>query len=180
MKKILRYTGALLAALLALALFCLTLSVTSDGSFLPGFLPIEGYAVSGDAFPDLLPAGSLAIIRPGAPLEAGRIALLNDGTLGVADGQGQVLTPTQPIGIRQADQARGPVVWRISGLGGLFSALRRHPAVLWTIWGLLLLGTALWCVTLPHRRRKREVRELIELFDYYGRKFDAEEEGIDY
>ncbi|MDD6316226.1 MAG: hypothetical protein PUB63_04370 [Clostridia bacterium] len=180
MKKILRYTGALLAALLALALFCLTLSVTSDGSFLPGFLPIEGYAVSGDAFPDLLPAGSLAIIRPGAPLEAGRIALLNDGTLGVADGQGQILTPTQPIGIRQADQARGPVVWRISGLGGLFSALRRHPAVLWTIWGLLLLGTALWCVTLPRRRRKREVRELIELFDYYGRKFDAEEEGIDY
>lgn len=180
MKKILRYTGMGLAALLALTLFCLTLSVNSDGSFLPGFLPIEGYAVWGDAFSDLLPAGSLAIVRPDAPLEAGHVALLRDGLLGVADGTGQILTRTQPVQAYPASDAAGRVVWRIAGLGSLLSALRSRPALLWCVWGLVLLGVLLWCATLPRRRRKREIRELIELFDYYGRKFDAEEEGIDY
>lgn len=179
--KPIKIIAAVLGGLLFLLVAAGCLSVTLAGrGLLPAFLSVEGYAVQHDGLDGLLPGGSLAIVDPGAELEAGHVALLFEGTLGIADGEGRLIDAHAPEVSYAASDAVGRVIYRIAGLGTVLSLLQQGRWVLWALLALVLLGGIAWAVTAPKRRRKKEVRELIELFDYYGRKYDAEEEDIDY
>lgn len=179
--KPIKIIAAVLGGLFLLLATAGCLSVTLAGrGLLPAFLSVEGYAVQHDSLDGLLPGGSLAIVDPGAELEAGHVALLFEGTLGIADGEGRLIDAHAPEVSYAASDAVGRVIYRIAGLGTVLSLLQQGRWVLWALLALVLLGGIAWAVTAPKRRRKKEVRELIELFDYYGRKYDAEEEGIDY
>ncbi len=180
MKTIKIIAGAAAALLFLLTAAC-CLSVTlADGGLLPAFLPFEGYAVQSDSLGGLLPGGSLAIVDPDAALEAGHVAMLFAGTTAVADGEGMLIDPEAPEVAYEAADAAGRVVYRIAGLGALLALLQQGKLIVWAVLAVVLIGALLWMAAAPKRRRKKEIRELIELFDYYGRKYDAEEEGIDY
>ncbi len=169
--------GALLFLIMVLA--CLSVTLADDG-LLPDFLPVEGYAIAADTLDGLLPGGSLAIVDPAAPLEPGHVAISPEGSPVVADGEGWLRDPGDPALAWEEADSRGRVVYRIAGLGALLSLISEGRTFVWAALALTAACAALWMAAAPKRRRKKEVRELIELFDYYGRKYDAEEEGIDY
>ena len=175
--KLLRNTAVGLVGLLLL--FALAVTLSTDG-LLPAFLPVRAYAVQENVFEDILPKGSLVIVDPEAAIEGGHIVRGPEGMLTVADGEGNLILAADPaVQYDQADGA-GRVIYRINGMGAALQLVQDHRVVVWGMMGLGAVGLLVWAAGAPKRRRKKEVQELIELFDYYGRKYDAEEEGIDY
>ena len=181
MNKTLKTTAGILAACLLIILLGAALAVSfSREGLLPAFLPIRAYAVEQEVLPDLLPKGSLVIIDPDAALEAGHVVLSSEHTFTVADGEGGLVLLEDPAVVYDSGHAIGRVTYRIALLGSVCLFLQQYRVALWVLCILLTAAVGAWMATAPKRRRRREVQELIELFDYYGRKYDAEEEGIDY
>lgn len=183
MKMIKKIAGGLLAVLLILIFGQCLYATAAWPNYLPVFLPVEGYAVPASSLGDLLPEGSLALVDPDAAMETGHIALYFEEKqvcFGIVHEAGVILSADEPNVIVNHDTVAGRVVYRINGLGTFFGLLTQHGIAVWVLCAALVVGCIAWAVTVPRRRRKKEVRELIELFDYYGRKYDAEEEGIEY
>lgn len=177
MNKIIKTAAGILMACLLIIILAITFS--KEG-LLPSFLPIRAYAVEQEVLPDVLPGGSLAIVDPKAVPEAGHVVLSPEHTFAVADGAGSLVLIEDPAVVYDAAQSLGRVTYRIAMLGSVCLLLQRYRVFVWVLCVLLVGTGAAWVVTAPKRRRKKEVQELIELFEYYGRKYDAEEEGIDY
>ena len=77
-------------------------------------------------------------------------------------------------------QVLGAVGVYVSGLGGLVTVLSTYRLTLAAAVALYLLFlVAMVCTRGPRRRAKRR-RELMELFAFYGEKYDLEEADIDY
>ena len=167
-----------LLLLLALAL-CLLVTFSTDG-LLPKVLPVQGYAVWDASFEELLPVGSLAIVDPEASMESGHVVWGPEGRLTVADGEGNLILAADPAIVYDQTYGTGRIIYRINGLGAILETVQQNKMILWGILGIGAASAAAWGLNAPKRRRRKEVQELIELFDYYGRKYDAEEEGIDY
>ena len=180
MKLIKNIAAGSLALLLVLVLAAGLMVTSATEGLLPSFLPVRGYLVQEDAFEGLLPMGSLAIVDPDAVIEAGHVVCDADGRMTVADGEGNLILAADPAVVYAQAEGTGRVIYRINGMGAALQLVQDHRMVVWGMMGLGTAGLLVWAAGAPKRRRKKEVQELIELFDYYGRKYDAEEEGIDY
>lgn len=183
MKKVFIGLGAVLLCLLLALLACVTFS--REG-FLPGFLSVGAYPVRTGVYGDLLPRGSLALTEKDPALSVGDIVVLPMGGERVI---GSVLTAEEDsLTVRVADaelradasQVLGRVYYELDGLGDFCVTLKNNRTAVWCALALLTAAAVAFVVTIPSRRHKAEVKKLIELFDYYGNKFDEEEKDIEY
>lgn len=136
-----------------------------------------------------LPKGSLAVVNElETPHERGVAAYqTEDGQVAFGRVKGETVEGYTP-GCDQEDetfqversQVLGAVGVYVSGLGALVTVLSAYRLTLAAAVALYLLFlVAMVCTRGPRRRAKRR-RELIELFAFYGEKYDLEEADIDY
>lgn len=181
--------GWVFACLGALALLLMNWVAFSKGGLLPGFLPWQLIPVTDDTMGAALPQGSLALVEesylPTAPQvaaygdEFGATAFARvinqtgeDYQLGADEGQSLVLA--------QKSQLQGRVNFYIAGIGSAALWLRQFRLTVAALGTLYLLALLAVLLTRGPRQRARYRRELIELFAFYGEKYDAEESDIDY
>ncbi len=185
-KKRLCLTGVgVSVVLLALALY---MAFRAD-CLLPEGMYRQLVPVTQEDMDPALPKGSLAVVNElETPHERGVAAYQT------SDGQvafGRVKEETvkgYTLGFDQEDetfqvkrkQVLGAVGVYVSGLGGLVTVLSTYRLTLAAAVALYLLFlVAMVCTRGPRRRAKRR-RELMELFAFYGEKYDLEEADIDY
>ena len=136
-----------------------------------------------------LPKGSLAVVNElETPHERGVAAYqTEDGQVAFGRVKGETVEG-YTLGCDQEDetfqversQVLGAVGVYVSGLGALVTVLSAYRLTLAAAVALYLLFlVAMVCTRGPRRRAKRR-RELIELFAFYGEKYDLEEADIDY
>lgn len=188
--KIMKALKKIMASVLSVAaalVLCLCLFVTfTTGGLLPGFLKIGAYAVESDEYGGVMPQGSVALVDKGSAIEKGDIVVfLSQGgySFGTVLSREEGWVSLSSMG-QSADFTleviQGRVFYRINGLGSAAVFLRDNRMAVVAVIAAAALGVIIWLASLPARRRRKEVKELIELFEYYGRKYDLEEEGIDY
>ena len=68
----------------------------------------------------------------------------------------------------------------MSGLGGLVTTLETYRLTVAATAAVYILALLAALFTRGKRRRQRRRRELVELFAFYGEKYDMEEADIDY
>ena len=177
--------GQVQRVLLALALY---MAFRAD-CLLPEGMYRQLVPVTQEDMDPALPKGSLAVVNElETPHERGVAAYQT------SDGQvafGRVKEETvegYTLGFDQEDetfqvkrkQVLGAVGVYVSGLGGLVTVLSTYRLTLAAAVALYLLFlVAMVCTRGPRRRAKRR-RELMELFAFYGEKYDLEEADIDY
>ncbi len=182
MKKIF---GAVLAAVVICA-SVLSAAVTLSGdNILPPFMGTAMYAAPANQYAELLPSGcavmaekdfqpergDLVVYSSGGKISVGAVLGQEEGEMHLLDGEERVV-PFEDV--------KGRIFYRIDGLGRVIMFIKNNSDAVRVTDAAILGAILIWYATLPSRRRRAEVRGLIELFDYYGRKFDEEEEGIDY
>ncbi len=183
MKKILLVPAAVLVCLAVCAVLTVTLS--TDG-FLPSFLPIGAYQVNTSEYGAMLPRGSLVVAERGAVLGIGDIVVLPVGServigsvLELNDGTAFVRAGGTDLAV-EVSRVCGRVYYRFDGLGDFCARLRQYRVAIWCVMLLIAAAAAAFVASAPARRHKAEVKRLVELFDYYGRKFDEEEKDVEY
>lgn len=136
-----------------------------------------------------LPEGSLAVVDLKAQPAKGEVAAYRDdqGRMlfgRVTDQQqdlclvkGDLEEKTQKL---QRQQLSGTVHFYISRLGGLVTMLANYRLTVAATAAVYILVLLAALFTRGRRRRARRRRELIELFAFYGEKYDMEESDIDY
>lgn len=177
---------AVLAVLCAVVLMVMSyLTLLPDGLWLPR-LRWGVYAIDG-AQMGLRESSAVLVTRTSQPAEGEMVAVRQAGeiTLGYLDklesGEAVVDIDGQSVTVDQGD-ILGTADYEVFALGAVIHALGGQPGryFVWAADGLYVCLLCLWLATLPNRRRKRRREELIRLFEYYGAKYDHEEEGLDY
>ena len=182
MKKI--FGAVLTAAVICACVLSAAVTVPGD-NILPPFMGTAIYAAPSNQYEELLPSGCAVLAEKDFQPERGDLVVyFSDGVTAIGavldqeEGEIRLLDgeeKTVPF-----ENVKGRIFYRIDGLGRVITFIKNNSAAVRIADAAILAAILVWCVTLPSRRRKAEVKELIELFDYYGRKFDEEEEGIDY
>ena len=183
--KTVRYIALCLAFIVIAA--CTAVTFT-ENNILPDGLRWRAYPVTlegADAewLGEAMPNGCLALADRDSELLSGSITAVEDEgeiTFGVVSEDGEGIIRVSTGILLPKEQSLGVVFYRIEGLGAAVDMIRENAVAVRVGAAAVIAVCLLWAVTLPSRRRKKEVRELIELFEYYGRKYDEEEEGIDY
>ena len=177
---------AVLTVLCAAVLLALTyLSLLPDGLWLPrlrwGVYALENAQMGlrqGSAVvvtrTSRPPAGRMIAIRQAGGVVLGYLDKLEDGEA-VLDAGGQSMTAAQGDILGTAD-------YEVFVLGAVIRTLGGEPGryLVWAADGIYVCLLCVWLATLPSRRRKRRREELIRLFEYYGTKYDREEDGLEY
>lgn len=186
MKSIKNIFSAILCIIAVLAIFQCLFITFSNGDLLPSFLSTGAYITETGEFGNVLPHGSIALTKKTDKFERGDIIvyLYRDsvafGAVIKEDGDNlDLLSDGEAITIHK-NTVSGKVFYQITELGYAASVIKSNRIIVWSSCGILIAMAFLWIITLPGRRRKSEIKELIKLFDYYGRKYDLEEEDIDY
>ena len=185
--------GAILGWGLAIAIGLALAAATYIGFFANRLLPeFCGYQLSPVIQQDMgqaLPEGALAVVNLRSLPEENEAAAYRDeegrmrfGRLCGREGAAYLLKAdlSRQTERLAADRLAGVVHLYVSGLGKLTETLETYRlTVAATAAGyILVLLTALF--TRGKRRRDRRRRELMELFAFYGEKYDMEEADIDY
>lgn len=186
MKKFLKALKAILAVLLVLTLALCVSAAGSERGFLPSFLPIAAFEADSDDYSSVLPLGSLALVEKGEEWKKGDLAVVDRGGREVfaavektGKNSATVYEGDEELKIKTS-QIIGRVFYYVEGLGRAASFVREHASIVWALCGVAMLALAVALLTLPGRRRKKEVDSLIKLFEYYGEKYDKEDEGVYY
>ena len=108
------------------------------------------------------------------PGSFGPVASIQDGICRLVSDQGKEL------GSVEEEALLGAVHLYVSGLGGAVTFLHTYRLTVAAAAVIYLLALLGYVVTRGPRKRAKRRRELIELFAYYGEKYDMEESGIDY
>lgn len=185
--------GAILGWGLAIAIGLALAAATYIGFFANRLLPeFCGYQLSPVIQQDMgqaLPEGALAVVNLRSLPEENEAAAYRDeegrmrfGRLCGREGAAYLLKAdlSRQTERLAADRLAGVVHLYVSGLGELTETLETYRltvAATAAVYILVLL-TALF--TRGKRRRDRRRRELMELFAFYGEKYDMEEADIDY
>lgn len=185
--------GAILGWGLAIAVGLALAAATYIGFFANRLLPeFCGYQLSPVIQQDMgqaLPEGALAVVNLRSLPEENEAAAYRDeegrmrfGRLCGKEGAAYLLKAdlSRQTERLAADRLAGVVHLYVSGLGKLTETLETYRltvAATAAVYILVLL-TALF--TRGKRRRDRRRRELMELFAFYGEKYDMEEADIDY
>lgn len=185
--------GAILGWGLAIAIGLALAAATYIGFFANRLLPeFCGYQLSPVIQQDMgqaLPEGALAVVNLRSLPEENEAAAYRDeegrmrfGRLCGREGAAYLLKAdlSRQTERLAADRLAGVVHLYVSGLGKLTETLETYRltvAATAAVYILVLL-TALF--TRGKRRRDRRRRELMELFAFYGEKYDMEEADIDY
>lgn len=186
MKKLWKVLKIILTVLFALTLaLCVSVAEAKDG-FLPAFLPVAAYEADNGSFASALPLGSLAIVEKDAAVETGDLVAVDRGGETVfaalekaGENSASVYDGKETLKIKTS-QIKGRVFYYVKGVGRASSFVRQYASVVWALCGIVMLAVAVYLLTIPGRRRKREVDSLIKLFEYYGDKYDKEDEGVYY
>lgn len=176
----------MLAILCAVLLLAMTyLSLCPDGLWLPR-LRWGVYALDGAQMG--IRAGSAVVVtRTQQPPEGRLIAVRQEGRVALAyldkleDGQAALDAGGEVTMAAQGD-ILGTADYEVFALGAVIRALGGEPGryLVWAADGLTICLLCIWLATLPARRVRRRRQELIRLFEYYGTKYDHEEEGVEY
>lgn len=185
--------GGILGWGLAIAVGLALAAATYIGFFANRLLPeFCGYQLSPVIQQDMgqaLPEGALAVVNLRSLPEENEAAAYRDeegrmrfGRLCGKEGAAYLLKAdlSRQTERLAADRLAGVVHLYVSGLGKLTETLETYRltvAATAAVYILVLL-TALF--TRGKRRRDRRRRELMELFAFYGEKYDMEEADIDY
>lgn len=185
--------GGILGWGLAIAIGLALAAATYIGFFANRLLPeFCGYQLSPVIQQDMgqaLPEGALAVVNLRSLPEENEAAAYRDeegrmrfGRLCGREGAAYLLKAdlSRQTERLAADRLAGVVHLYVSGLGKLTETLETYRltvAATAAVYILILL-TALF--TRGKRRRDRRRRELMELFAFYGEKYDMEEADIDY
>lgn len=185
--------GGILGWGLAIAVGLALAAATYIGFFANRLLPeFCGYQLSPVIQQDMgqaLPEGALAVVNLRSLPEENEAAAYRDeegrmrfGRLCGREGAAYLLKAdlSRQTERLAADRLAGVVHLYVSGLGELTETLETYRltvAATAAVYILVLL-TALF--TRGKRRRDRRRRELMELFAFYGEKYDMEEADIDY
>lgn len=185
--------GGILGWGLAIAVGLALAAATYIGFFANRLLPeFCGYQLSPVIQQDMgqaLPEGALAVVNLRSLPEENEAAAYRDeegrmrfGRLCGREGAAYLLKAdlSRQTDRLAADRLAGVVHLYVSGLGELTETLEtyRLTVAATTAVYILILLTALF--TRGKRRRDRRRRELMELFAFYGEKYDMEEADIDY
>lgn len=185
--------GGILGWGLAIAIGLALAAATYIGFFANRLLPeFCGYQLSPVIQQDMgqaLPEGALAVVNLRSLPEENEAAAYRDeegrmrfGRLCGKEGAAYLLKAdlSRQTERLAADRLAGVVHLYVSGLGKLTETLEtyRLTVAATTAVYILILLTALF--TRGKRRRDRRRRELMELFAFYGEKYDMEEADIDY
>lgn len=185
--------GGILGWGLAIAVGLALAAATYIGFFANRLLPeFCGYQLSPVIQQDMgqaLPEGALAVVNLRSLPEENEAAAYRDeegrmrfGRLCGREGAAYLLKAdlSRQTERLAADRLAGVVHLYVSGLGKLTETLEtyRLTVAATTAVYILILLTALF--TRGKRRRDRRRRELMELFAFYGEKYDMEEADIDY
>lgn len=187
MNTINKVLTGILCLIIFLAVFMVTfVTFTGDNLAIPGITK-DIYAVPDNPFGDILPSGALAVLSKVEDYEIGHIVVYGDsegiwfGLITRINGaeilclseEGKTATTSKPF-------IRGRVTYRVNNLGTAAMFIQKHRVVIWIAETALFLAACIYLVTLPKRKRRAEISELIKLFDYYGKKYDLEDADIDY
>lgn len=178
------------AAILVLLLFgAMVYAGFRAERLLPDWTGYQWLPVTQGDMGSALPEGALAIVdrrQMPQPKEVaayrdeegrvsfGRVASIQDGICRLVSDQGKEL------GSVEEEALLGAVHLYVSGLGGAVTFLHTYRLTVAAAAVIYLLALLGYVVTRGPRKRAKRRRELIELFAYYGEKYDMEESGIDY
>lgn len=186
MKKILKGLRVFVIIVLALTLFLCVSAAGSERGFLPDFLPVAAYEADSQSYSSVLPLGSLALAEKGGSWEKGDLVIFErEGKAAFAAvGETGASTVSLYEGEKELNikpsQVIGRVFYYIEGLGRAASFVKGHASAVWAFCGIAMVAAAVALLTAPGRRRKKEVDRLIKLFEFYGDKYDKEDEGVYY
>jgi hypothetical protein len=143
----------------------------------------------------LIPAGSIIVtdrMQPKATAYVGAVFISNGdssypagsqsalvGTLKCDDGKYYINDNTGGS-IAVNEWQIEPVVYYIDYLGHIAMLMYTYRYVLWGVWAAAFALVIVLICTAGNRRAKRKQKELIKIFNFYGEKFDSEEENTDY
>lgn len=185
--------GAVLGWGVAILIGILLALATYIGFFadhlLPGFCSRQLSPVVQRDMGQALPEGSLAVVDLAAAPEQGEVAAYRDekgrmlfGRMCGAQQGGYLLKGDleEKAQMLEPEQLSGTVHFYVSRLGGLVTTLATYRLTIAATTAVYLLVLLAALFTRGKRRRARRRRELVELFAFYGEKYDMEEADIDY
>ena len=73
-----------------------------------------------------------------------------------------------------------PVVYYIDYIGHIALLMHVYRYIIWGVWAAAFVIVVVLICTSGNRRAKRKQKELIKIFDFYGEKYDSEEQDTDY
>lgn len=156
---------------------------------LPEAMHYQWSPVMQDDMGQALPEGSLAVVdRRGSPAE-GEVGAYRDAQGKMAFGRVRREEVNQLyVAADQAEEAvavgrgemEGAVHLYVAGLGRVVVFLHTYRLTMAAVAVLYLALLVMLACTKGPRQRNRKRRELMDLFAFYGDKYDLEETGIDY
>ena len=165
-KTVVKVLGSILATLLVL---CIAYTAIMGDNLLPTPLPYGLYPVSEQQAEGILKPGALVWTHRNQPVVQGDyITRLEEGNTRIfeqaeTDGTGEV------------------VLYQVAFWGTVVLFLHQNMiAILCGLVGLLILCVLIPILTAPRRRMKKRRQELLDLFAFYGEKYDLEDADIDY
>lgn len=185
--------GGILGWVLAIGVGLALAAATYVGFFANYLLPsFCGYQLSPVLQRDMgqaLPEGGLAVVDLRSMPEQDEAAAYRDdegrmrfGRLCGREGEDFLLKAdlSQQTETLTPDRLAGAVRFYVSGLGGLVTTLETYRLTVAATAAVYILALLAALFTRGKRRRQRRRRELVELFAFYGEKYDMEEADIDY
>ena len=192
-KRIGRKIGAIAGWGIAVAVGAALALAAYVGFFTDSLLPsFCGYQLSPVIQRDMgraLPEGGLAVVDLRSAPEQNEAAAYRDeegrmrfGRLCGREGEAYLIKADlgQQTEQLSPDRVAGTVHLYVSGLGGLAIALETYRLTVAATAAVYILVLRAALFTRGKRRRERRRRELMELFAFYGEKYDMEEADIDY
>lgn len=185
--------GAILGWGLAIAVGLALAAAAYIGFFanrlLPGFCSYQLSPVFQRDMGQALPEGGLAVVDLRSMPEQDEAAAYRDdegrmrfGRLCGREGEDYLLKAdlSRQTERLAPDQVAGAVRLYVSGLGELAMTLETYRLTVAATAAVYILVLLAALFTRGKRRRERRRRELMELFAFYGEKYDMEEADIDY
>ncbi|MBR4955373.1 MAG: hypothetical protein IKY46_05615 [Clostridia bacterium] len=100
------------------------------------------------------------------------------GALNIEDGQYTLITADGALDI---DKERlETVVYYIGYIGTVLHIMYTYRYIVWGAWAAIFALVIILMATSGNRRLKRKRKQLTKIFEFYGEKYDAEEQDTDY
>ena len=100
------------------------------------------------------------------------------GALNIEDGQYTLITSDGALDI---DKDRlETVVYYIGYIGTVLQIMYTYRYIVWGAWAAIFALVIILMATSGNRRLKRKRKQLTKIFEFYGEKYDAEEQDTDY
>ena len=174
--------------LLLILLAAVNYFTARPSNLLPEFFPYASYPVLTDNMEQTIPSHSAVWVEKDASVKENSIIVYEmDGAVHLAR-VNSILSEEYLIGTDRQEASNqipkdcvlGVVTSHLSYLGIIAHFLFVNRVAVWAATGAILLIMVIVCIVIHRHREKTDKQKLIQLFEFYGEKYDLEDAGVDY